>query len=65
MVKGKKLSNGTVRKLAGVLTPGGCVTTRQDIEEFLAAITADRLGAPTPRRNPNAHVEAALDAAGF
>jgi hypothetical protein len=65
ILKGVKLRNGSRRRLWALKTPGGWVTSREAIDEFLAVLTADRLGeAPRPAVEPAA-VAAALDAAGF
>jgi hypothetical protein len=65
LTRGCKLRDGSKVYLAGTVTPGGWVVTREAVEAFFARLTADRLGAPAPRPASNARTEALLDAHGF
>lgn len=65
VVRGVRLQDGSVRKLAATRTPGGWVVTREAVEAFLAVLTADRCGGRATPGTPDSRVDAALDAAGF
>jgi hypothetical protein len=71
--KGTPLSTGSRLRLAAVRTPGGWRVRREDLEQFLEALTADRLRPgtveDTPKSTPKtervARMNAGLAAAGF
>jgi len=72
--KGTPLSTGVRLRLAALRTPGGWRIRREDLEQFLEILTADRLRPGTdgpaettkpPRSQRVAKVNAALAAAGF
>ncbi len=65
ILQGVRLRDGSTRKLLAIRTPGGWLVTREAVNEFLEAITADRQGGPAPVRTPGNRVEMALNAAGF
>jgi hypothetical protein len=73
ITKGKRLRSGVVIRLKATCTPGGWVITAEAVEEFLEALTRDRLGdiepAPAPltsaRRRAVERAEAACDALGI
>ena len=78
ILRGKKLSDGSVIRLRATRTPGGLRVRDEDMDEFLEAITADRLGnangsdapadpTPTPaaRARRLANVDRELQAAGL
>jgi hypothetical protein len=62
VVKGLRKPDGSVRKLPGLFSAGRWWVTKEDVEAFVAAITADRSGraAATPaRREAAARAESA------
>jgi hypothetical protein len=70
--KGSLLSNGSRLKLKAEATPGGWRVRREDLDEFLRVLTADRLGSDVEQQVPRpanssrlAKVRAALTEAGF
>jgi hypothetical protein len=65
ILRGAKLRDGSRLRLRAIKTPGGWVLTREAIDEFLAALTADRCAEPPRPAVKSAAVSAALDAAGF
>ena len=48
--KGTPLSTGSRLRLAAIRTPGGWRVRREDLEQFLEALTADRLRLAQSRR---------------
>jgi hypothetical protein len=73
ILKGRRLRDGSFRKLPATRFPGGWRVRPADLDAFLADLTADRLGAPdqpAPRspaecRQGYERAEAALDADKF
>jgi hypothetical protein len=70
--RGTPLSTGSRLRLAAVRTPGGWRVRREDLEQFLEALTADRLrpgetGSPkaAPKSARVRRMKAALQSAGF
>jgi hypothetical protein len=71
--KGTPLSTGTRLRLAATRTPGGWRVRREDLEQFLEALTADRLrpgkeeaaSKLTPKSERVARMNAGLAVAGF
>jgi hypothetical protein len=64
--KGTPLSTGTRLRLAAVRTPGGWRVRPEDLEDFLEALTADRLRPggeeTTPKPTPKSERVAAMNA---
>ncbi len=58
ILKGVRLNDGSVVKLAAKRFPGGWASTREALDEFVDRLTADRCGdpdlgsAPVPLRTP-------------
>jgi hypothetical protein len=73
ILRGVRLRNGQTLKLAARRYPGGWSVTRQALDDFVSALTADRCGAPPPaaieppaaRRKAHDRAEAGLDAIGI
>src|SRR5262245_58910433 len=71
VLKGVRLNDGTTLRLAAKRFPGGWATTREDLDEFVDRLTADRCGAPVPAVTPHggrgasSRTEAALDLLGI
>src|SRR5262245_330663 len=70
--KGTLLADGTRLKLEAIATPGGWRVSREALDAFLEAVTADRAGKPQPapttkpaRGERIQRLDAALQAAGF
>ena len=71
--KGTPLSTGSRLRLAAVRTPGGWRVKPEDLEQFLEALTTDRLRPDAPVESPKstpkservARMNAGLAAAGF
>ena len=73
-MRGVRLSDGRTLKLRAVRRPGGWMSTDAWVDEFIAALTADRTGepaeppairTPTARRRDIERAEQELAAAGF
>jgi hypothetical protein len=73
ILRGVRLRDGRSLKLAARRYPGGWSVTRQALDDFVSALTADRCGGPAPaaieppvaRRDAHDRAEATLDAAGI
>ncbi len=73
ILKGVVLSTGERLRLKAIRTPGQWLVEREDLDQFLERLTADRAGKPdtTPAARRPAHAEriarmnAGLAAAGF
>jgi hypothetical protein len=73
IMRGIVLHDGSRLRLAATRTPGGWLVADEDLDHFLARLTADRMGEPAPaepsatatRKRELARVAVELDAAGF
>jgi hypothetical protein len=54
IIRGAKQKDGSRLKLKATRFPGGWGVTQEDFDQFIAALTADRMGeaAPAPLRSP-------------
>jgi hypothetical protein len=72
-MRGIALRDGSRLRLAATRTPGGWLVADEDLDHFLAALTADRTGEPAPappaastaRKRELARVAAELNRDGF